>query len=182
VLFRRRDRDQEQELRQVIGPGAPQLGAIVQVNWDSFLKCVNDSIRRLGLEKPVQSEYFDAVARQVTKVLSALVAPGNLVVPIWSAKAFRQDFDRKISILLELFISSAHELKGRIERVLETIASDEEKLPEKARELKQALLELFAIYDALLIAEDVVVGLIQANFRLHHMPNVVKVCLGYASQ
>ena len=145
------------------------------------MKCVNDSIRRLGLEKPVQSEYFDAVARQVTKVLSVFVSPGNLVTPIWSARAFKQDFDRKVSIILELYISNAHELKGKIERLVESVNSSDNP-QEKARDLKQSLLELFAIYDSLLITEDVVVGLIQSNFRLHHMPNIIKICIGYASQ
>jgi len=181
-LFRRRDKEQDQEIRQVIGPGASQLGAIVQVNWDSFIKCVNDSIRRLGLEDPVSSEYFNAVARQATKVLSAFVSPGNLVVPIWSANAFRQDFDRKISIVLELFISSSHELKGSIEKIVESVDRDRTNINEKAEQLKRVLLELFAVYDSLLVTEDVVVGLIQSNFRLHHMPNVLKICIGYASQ
>ena len=179
----RKRKESEEELKQVATP-SPSLGAIVSANWDTFIRCVSDSVIRLGLAEPVVSEYIDAVGKQITRVLSAFVSPANLVTPIWSANAFKRDFDRKVSIILELSISSAHELKGRVERLIESLAGGNSsgEVSKAGQELRKAILELFALYDALLVSEDVAVGLIQANLRLHHMPNVIKICLGYASQ
>jgi hypothetical protein len=185
-VFRRRDRQQEQQQQQPFG--FSQIGAIVQADWDMFLsKFVNPSVQRLGLESPIESKIASASREQTSRVLSVFVTPANITVPTWSSEAFKLDMKRKVAALLKLFKDMADEDANELYRsalaYLEAVKTgDENAKKESVKSYITALYRLLASTNALLIALDALMGMVQANLPLHVMPNVPKLSFGYASQ